>query len=205
MEYKTIVELNERSKRVCRSRGMMFINSIEQVKKEDLDCITLEDYSEESIKLIPKEVYICEYDDSGYSLYSSNIILLSTLITGIITCELWVANIEILDKKEVLSKIEVLPKYTPVRMIYAPLDKMARVFVDNVAISVFVVSELMGIAAEKDIYERTLHNLRSYGIITLPIEGTLKSEVERGVKDIRKETNGVRFGFDEDNKYHIQG
>ncbi len=203
MDYKTLVALNERSKQICKSRGMVYVNSIESERKEEASCITLEDYTEESIMAMPEELYICEYDDSGYSIYSSNKILLSTLIAGIITCELWVANIEIFDKKEVLEAIEILPKYTPVRMVYSYVDKMARVFVDNVAVAAFCIAELMSNVAVEDIFQKTLHNLRSYGFITLPIESTLKSEVKRGVEEVRKETNGVVFGVGKDYKYCI--
>ena len=204
MDYKTLVALNERSKYICKSRGMVYVNSIERERKEDASCITLEDYTEESIMAMPEELYICEYDDSGYSIYSSNKILLSTLIVGIITCELWVANIEIFDKKEVLEAIEVLPKYTPIRMIYSYVDKMARVFVDNVAVTVLCIAELMSKTAEEDIFKKTLHNLRSYGFITLPIEDSLKAEIEKGVSDFRNETDGVMSGIDGDYKYCIQ-
>ena len=199
MDYKTLLTLNERSKQICKSRGMVYVNCIERERKEDAPCITLEDYREESIMGMPEELYICEYDDSGYS----NKILLSTMIAGIIMCELWVANIEVFDNKKILGAIEILPKYTPIRMIYSYVDKVARVFVDNVAVATFCIAELMSKTAADDIFEQTLHNLRSYGLITLPIEESLKAEILKGVAEIRQVTGGIRFGVDSKYRYKI--
>lgn len=204
MDYKTIKALNERSKAINRARGMIYINSVELVKREDLDDSILVDYTEESIKTIPNEVFVCDYEDYGYSLFYSDKVLLSELMMGLICCELWVSNIEVLKRNDILYGIEFFSTYTPIRMIYTQDDRMARVFVDNVAVSVFCLSELMGKSAKEYIYQKTLHNLRAYGFITLPIENALEKEIENGVMRIRIETGGVIFGVDDNNKYHIQ-
>ena len=204
MEYKVIKALNERSKAINRARGMIYINGIELVKREELDDSILGDYTEESIKAIPNEVFVCDYEDNDYSLFCSDKVLLSELMMGLICCELWVANIEVFNRNDILYGIDFLTIYTPIRMIYTQDDRMARVFVDNVAVAMFCLSELVGKNAKQEVYNRTLHNLRAYGLITLPIEGVLEAEIQRGVEEIWQVTGGIRFGADGKSRYKIK-
>ena len=192
MDYKGFIKLNERSKRINKSKRMIYVSNVQKVNKRD--CIEFLDWEvdEELIGLMPEEVYVCDYEKCGVNTPYLFEILMSTLMTKIISGELWVCNPEIFSKVD-FSEVPILPRYTLVEFNYDndDDDKSAMVLVDGAIFGFFCLAELLGKSAESDIYTRTLKNMRSFGFITLPIEDKLKATIIKGLEEVRRDVDVV--------------
>ena len=195
MNYKLFCKLNERSKRINQSKRMIYIKSVKKENKKY--CLEMLDYDvdEEWVGLMPEEVYVCKYESGEVYTPFPFEMLMSTLMTKLISCEIWVANPE--DFSEVnFSEVPILPPYTLIEFIYDndEDDKSASVLVDGAIFGFFCLADLLGKSAETDIYTRTLKNMRSFGFITLPVEDKLKSTIIKGLEEVRRDVDGVVLG-----------
>ena len=195
MDYKGFLKLNERSKKINKSKRMIYVSNVQKVNKRD--CIEFLDWEvdEELIGLMPEEVYIVDYERCGVDTPFLFEMLLSTLTTKVIACETWVVNPEIFSKVN-FSEIPILPPYTLIEFNYDSDDddKSAMVLVDGAIFGFFCLADLLGKSAESDILTRTLKNMRSFGFITLPIEDKLKSTIKKGLEGVRRTVDGVVLG-----------
>ena len=195
MNYKLFCKLNERSKRINQSKRMIYIKNVKKENKKY--CLEMLDYDidEEWVGLMPEKVYVCKYESGEVYTPFPFEMLMSTLMTKLISCEIWVANPE--DFSEVnLSEVPILPPYTLIEFIYDndEDDKSASVLVDGAIFGFFCLADLLGKSAETDIYTRTLKNMRSFGFITLPVEDKLKATIIKGLEEVRRDVDGVVLG-----------
>lgn len=195
MDYKLFCKLNERSKRINQSKRMIYIKSVKMENKKY--CLEMLDYDidEEWVGLMPEKVYVCKYESGEVYTPFPLEMLMSTLMTKLISCEIWVANPEDFSDLN-FSEVPILPPYTLIEFIYDndDDDKTASVLIDGSVAGLFCLADLLVKTAETDIYTRTLKNMRSFGLITLPIEEKLKSMIKNGLEEVRKDVDGVVLG-----------
>lgn len=195
MDYKAFCKLNERSKKINKSKRMIYVSNVQKVNKRD--CIEFLDYEvdEELIGLMPEEVYIVDYErcggDTPFFLFE---MLMSTLMVKIIACELWVPNPEAFSKVN-FSEVPILPEYALIEFNYDnDDDKSAMVLVDGAIFGFFTLSDLLSKSAETDIYTQVLVNMRRFSFITLRIEDKLKLVIKKGLEEVRRDVDGVVLG-----------
>jgi len=171
---------------------MMYIRSVQKVNKKDCNELLKCDIDEEWIGLVPEEVYVVEYDRCGLPSPFPFEMLMTTLMTKVISCELWVPNPEVFSKVN-FSEVAILPQYTLIEFNYDndDDDKSAMILVDGAIFGFFCLPDLLGKSAESDIYTRTLKNMRAFGIITLPIEDKLKATIKKGLEEVRRDVDVV--------------
>ena len=193
MDYKAFCKLNERSKKINKSKRMIYVSNVQKVNKRD--CIEFLDWEvdEELIGLMPEEVYIVDYERCGVDTPFLFEMLMSTLMTKIIACELWVPNPEAFSKVN-FSEVPILPQYTLIEFNYDNDDQSASVLVDGAIFGMFCLSDLLGKTAETDIYTQVLVNMRRFSFITLRIEDKLKLVLKKGLEKVRKDVDGVVLG-----------
>ena len=194
MDYKAFCKLNERSKKINKSKRMIYVSNVQKVNKRD--CIEFLDWEvdEELIGLMPEEVYIVDYERCGVDTPFLFEMLMSTLMTKIIACELWVPNPEAFGKVN-FSEVPILPEYTLIEFNYDnDDDKSASVLVDGAIFGFFTLSDLLSKSAETDIYTQVLVNMRRFSFITLRIEDKLKLVIKKGLEKVRKDVDGVVLG-----------
>ncbi len=195
MIYETIVNLNEKSKRVNGVNNCIFIKGFRRLNKrypedrERMEMITNADFED-----LPDETYRCEIENlnSRFVYNFGNEYLLSSLIDNIVVCNLWVANPEVFNNETILSAVEILPAYTKVQMFFQNEEMSASIEVDEIQIATMNLPELMGDDAVETIYNRAIRNLRIYGFTTMKIETKLHEEISRCfTSEIRKWLIGI--------------
>ena len=195
MDYKLFCKLNERSKRINQSKRMIYIKSVKMENKKY--CLEMLDYDidEEWVGLMPEKVYVCKYESGEVYTPFPFEMLMSTLMTKLISCEIWVANPDDFSDLN-FSEVPILPPYTLIEFIYDndEDDKSASVLVDGAIFGLFCLSDLLGKSASEDLLTRTLINIRKFGFISYPIEDKLKSVIKKGLEEVWRDVDGVVLG-----------
>lgn len=184
MDYKEFEKYNNRSKAMLGKDKLVYIEDVALLQKK----YVADKYELQNMlgifcddRKLPTKAYVCIMKELANYWSGSAVTLLSSVLMRVIAGEIWVVNPEILSVEGILKNAELLPTYTPIETCYDDEERVLDIKIDNLVVASCGFSELMGENAAYEILEKTLKNLRAYGVITNRIEGRLSDIIEEAL------------------------
>lgn len=201
MDYAKLKELNLRSQKLNGASNCVYIKDpyvLSADSEADIEEMKRLIYCSNGVEQIevPNEMICFRVQCMDQCTFMSDTLSLDRLVEWVITCDLWIVNIEELNEPEMLQNLRLIPEYEAVITEYLEDEHIVKIYVAGILGAVATLPELYGTDAVFQLFTRVQKNMLSYGLSTSSIDNKLLAEINRCLNEVVVDlTNGVVVGI----------